>query len=70
MASKTLVPVTVYVHVSTRRLMDKAVAQGDFASLSEIGRVQLDAWAEGFASDHSDDVSPWPPFRHPPVFCS
>ena len=41
-------PVTGYVPVWVRELMDLAVARGDYISLSEITRVSLIEWAQEY----------------------
>lgn len=45
---KPMVAVTVLVPERVRLLMEEAVRQGDFESLSETGRKAILAWAEEY----------------------
>lgn len=47
---RPLSPVSVYINWRIRRLMKLAIARGDYDSMSEIGRLSLQAWAIQYAA--------------------
>ena len=44
-----LVPVSILVHWRIRKLMKEAVRRGDYSSMSEIGRLAIEAWEQVYA---------------------